>query len=95
MIFALFLICGIYRSSRFEKSIKYITSFFYTVILINLFIMLFMSDALHNEMLLILGNTYPMIYFGNIAAMIMYGLLLLYWLFVIPKRRKRRMGNHI
>jgi hypothetical protein len=95
MVFALILICSIYRSARFEKSIKYMVSVFYLVILINLFIMLFMSDALSNNMVLILGNTYPMIYFGNIAAALMYGLLILYWLFVLPKRKKHRLGNHI
>ena len=95
MIVALTLISGVYRSERFEKSIKYMVSVFYLVILINLYIMLFMSDALNHSMILILGNTYPMIFFGNIAACLMYLLLFAYWLFVLPKKKKRRMGNHI
>ena len=95
MIFALFLISGTFRSARIEKSVKYVVSVLYAIILINLFIMLFMSDALYHNVTLILGNTYPMIFFGNIAAVLMYVLLGLYWLFVLPKRKKHRLGNHI
>lgn len=95
MVLALILITIILRNNKLDKGIKYITIVFYYLILVNLLLMLYMSNYLQNIMLLVVSNTYPMIYFGNIVAFVMYAVLIIYWLFFMKKVKKHRLGNHL
>ncbi len=95
MVLALLLISLILRNRKLDKGIKYITIVFYYLILVNLLLMLYMSNYLQNIMVLVVSNTYPMIYFGNMIAFVMYIALILYWLFFKKKIKKHRLGNHL
>ncbi len=95
MVLALLLISLILRNRKFDKGIKYITIVFYYLILVNLLLMLYISNYLQNIMVLVVSNTYPMIYFGNMIAFVMYIALILYWLFFKKKIKKHRLGNHL
>lgn len=84
---------SILKSKRIEDSIKSTSIFLYGITLINLLATLYMSYIVHNEALYVIGNTYPMYFFGNITMFLTYGLWLLYWLFVMKKVRKHRFEN--
>ena len=56
------------------KKINYI---FYQIILINILFSLFMTNYLNNVTLIVIGNIFPMIKFGNIIYFIYYILLLI------------------
>lgn len=86
------LVTNALRNKRIEKSVKVFTIIIYGVSLINLFLVLYMSQIVHNNTILILGNTFPMFYFGNITNFVMYGILVLYWAFVMKKVRKHRFS---
>lgn len=95
MVLALIFISIILHNSKLNKNIKYIIIIFYYLILVNLLLMLYMSNYLQNIMILVISNTYPMIYFGNITAFTMYIVLIIYWLFFKKKVKKHRLGNHL
>ena len=51
---------------------KYINFVFYGISLINILFSLFMTHYLNNITLIVIGNVYPMIKFGNIIYIIYY-----------------------
>ena len=56
--------------------------------------MIYISNYLQNVMIYVVGNTYPMVYFGNIISFILYGIILLYWIIFMKKKKIHRMENH-
>lgn len=91
-MFMLCLVTSILRNKRIEKSIKSMVIVVYGVSLINLFLVLYMSYVVNNNVIYILGNTFPMFYFGNISNIVIYGILLLYFLVAYKKVRKHRFS---
>ncbi len=91
-MFMLCLVTSTLKNKRIEKSIKVFTIVIYGVSLVNLLLVLYMSQIVHNNTMYILGNTFPMFYFGNITNFVMYGILLLYWMFVMKKVKKHRFS---
>ncbi len=95
MVLSLIIITKVLSSNRNPKELKYIICFFYYLLLTNLLFMLYISNYLKNIMLFVIGNTYPMVYFGNILAFIMYIMLIAYLLFFSKKVKKHRFGAHL
>lgn len=95
MVICLIIISSSLKSKRIELSCKYLICVLYYFLLLNLIHMLYVSNYLKNIMLLVMPNTYPMVYFGNIVAFLIYALLILYWLFFMGKKKKHRLGNHL
>lgn len=91
-MFVLCFVTSVLKNKRIEKSIKIFTIVVYGVSLVNLLLTLYMSQIVHNNTLYILGNTFPMFYFGNITNFVIYGILLLYWAFAMKKVRKHRFS---
>ena len=87
MVISLLLITSIYKSKCIDKRVKYIIMVFYYLTIVNLLFMLYISNYLQNVMLYVIGNTYPMVYFGNIVSFILYGIIFLYWFFAMKKKR--------
>ena len=94
-IVSLVLITSILRNKRRPKEYKYCVLIGYYLILVNLIFMLAMSHYLEYEHLMVLVNTYPMIFFGNIASTILYAIIIIYWFFFAKKQKKHRLGNHL
>ena len=94
-VLSLIIITRVLSSNRKPKSLKYLIFLFYYLILTNLLFMLYISNYLQNIMLLVIGNTYPMVYFGNILSFIMYIILIIYLLFFSKKVKKHRFGAHL
>lgn len=95
MVLSLIIISKILSSNRSSISIKYIVCLFYYLLLTNLLFMLYISNYLKNIMLLVVGNTYPMVYFGNMIAFLMYIVLIVYHFFYTKKIKKHRFGAHL
>lgn len=86
-IVALFTCCWIFKSKRCEKSFKNLMLVIYFPLITNMIYMLSISNYFQNADLILLFNSYPMVYAGNIIYFILYGLLFLYWIFAMKKKR--------
>lgn len=95
MFVALIVISKIYSSKRVSNSYKYMVLTLYYFLIVNLFFMIRVSNYFNNIKLLVIGNVYPMVYFGNIVCFIVYGSIILNWLIIMPKKKKHRLGNHL
>lgn len=95
MIISLLLISRVYSSKRIEKVFKRIVMIFYYLTIVNLLFMIYISNYLQNVMIYVVGNTYPMVYFGNIISFILYGIIGLYWFIFMKRKKVHRMGNHL
>ena len=92
---ALIVVSKIYSSKRVSSTYKYIVMVLYYLLIVNLFFMIYVSNYFKNIKLLVIGNVYPMVYFGNIVCFIIYGSIILNWLVIMPKKKKHRLGNHL
>ncbi len=70
-----------------EKQKKWVLVLF-SILLINAIFQLYITGVVQNHSLLVLGNTYPMIFVGNLLAFFSY-LLLIFWM-VESRLRKTR-----
>ena len=70
----IFLIVNIVVS--FKTKYKYINYLFYSISLINILYSLFMTHYLSNSTIIVIGNIFPMIKFGNIIYILYYTLIL-------------------
>lgn len=94
MILSILVISWVYSCKRIEKVFKRIVIIFYYLTIVNLLFMIYISNYLQNVMIYVVGNTYPMVYFGNIISFILYGIILLYWIIFMKKKKIHRMENH-
>lgn len=94
-IIALGISSSIYKSKRCDKGFKTTMLIIYYPLITNLIYMISISNYFKDVELLTLFNAYPMVYVGNIICFILYGVLFLYWLFLMKKKKKRRLGNHL
>lgn len=95
MFICLIVISRIYASKRVTTGFKYMILVLYYFLIVNLFFMIRVSNYFNNIKLLVIGNVYPMVYFGNIVCFMVYSLIILNWLVIMPKKKKHRLGNHL
>lgn len=94
-IVALGISSTVYKSKRCEKGIKNLMLIIYYPLITNLIYMISISNYFQDAELITLFNAYPMVYVGNIIYFVLYGILFLYWLFLMKKKKKHRLGNHL
>lgn len=95
MIIALLMIANVLTNNKNSTPLKGITLVLYYFILTHLLLMLYVSNYLNNILLLVSGNTYSLIYPGNLLALVMYGVLIINWLFFSQKTKKHRLGPNL
>ena len=85
----------IYKSKRCEDGFKGLMLVIYFPLITNIIYMLSISNYFQDSELILLFNSYPMVYVGNLIYFTLYGFLFLYWFLAMKKKKKRRLGNHL
>ena len=94
-VIALCTCSWIYKSKRCDDTFKNIMLVIYFPLITNIIYMLSISNYFQDSELILLFNSYPMVYVGNLIYFTLYVFLFLYWFFAMKKKKKRRLGNHL
>ena len=95
IIISLILITSILKNKRRPIKYKYVILIFYYFILVNSLFMLSMAHYLKYDFMMVLVNTYPMVFIGNVASFGLYIAIIIYWIVFAKKNKKHRLGNHL
>ncbi len=81
-------------SRRVADPKKGISILFFIVLATNAIYQLYLSQVVHQNAILILGNTYPLILFGNLLAFLYYLYLIIYFFVFYKKVKKHRFDKN-
>lgn len=87
-ILGMFIIHKCLNSTSLQNTTKQIILFFLVIVFSNVIFSFYITGVVWNELLLTLGNIYPMIILGNLVLFIMYLYLIVYKIVDIKKGRK-------